>query len=428
MAAATPIPTLSEVQTLDTSYLLEAHEYWTHTGNMWDQVFTEVHTRMSTPAGTQWEGQAAAAGQDRAYIDLIEVRGAAFQLHEVAGIARHGDTQLQARKEDVLDAVQEARRDGFAVGEHYSVSDRCEGGSAEFQAERLAQAKAHAAFIRHRVAALVATDRQLTAQITAATEGIDDLTFEEPGVDDTIVGDDKRTQVQAVDHHTFKDAPNPAPAPPPGGWSQDPLMRAAQKIAYGHALDASHHLKDFPNLTPDQLADLVHQMMQDSINNPKGLILGNSSTDGAPVIYDPKTNTVLIFDPTGEGRGSDSGTVFKPEKGSDYVTGNQANNTKPKINERVGSFSPSQFEPRPQAPPAAGQPAPVKPPAPAPVEAAPPVKPPPSIDEGGESLPKLPFGIGIPGDSPALGPQFVHPPHSIHRPPVLGEDPEEFED
>jgi hypothetical protein len=420
--AAIPLPSLSEVLSLDTTYLREAQKYWSTTGNLWDEVFTEVHQRMSTPAGTPWKGEAAAAGQERTYNDMVKVHGAAFLLHEAAGIARHGDAQLQARKEEVLDAVRDARRDGFAVGEDYSVTDRFEGGSAEFQAERLAQAEGHSAFIRHRVAALITTDQELGTRITAATDEIDNLTFRE------TEGDDTRNHVQAVDHTTFKDAPNPAPDPPPGGWSQDPLMRAAQRIAYGHALDEFHHLKDFPDLTPDQLADLVHRMMQDSISNPKGLILGTSRSDGAPVIYDPKTNTAVVFDPTGEGRGSDGGTVFKPKNGSDYITGNQSKRTDPKIRERVGSFSPNQFEPRPACPRAGGQPTPLKPSARAPVEAAPPVKPSPGAGEGGAALPELPFGPGLPWDSPATGPHFVHPPHSIHRMPVLGEDPEEFED
>jgi hypothetical protein len=423
MPGAARLPGLSEVQGLDTTYLREAQKYWSNTGNLWDQVFTEVHEKISTPAGSPWIGEAAAAGQERAYIDMIEVRGAAFQLLEAAEVARQGDAQLQARKDEVLDAVRDAQRDGFVVGEDYSVTDRFRSGSAAFRAERLAEAEEHAAFIRHRVAALVATDQEFGTRITAATEGIDNLSFGETDLDDT------RNHVQAVDHNTFKDAPNPPPDPPPGGWSQDPLMRAAQKIAYGHAMDAKYHLKDFPDLTPDQLADLVHQMMQDSISNPKGLILGNSRSDGAPVIYDPKTNTAVIFDPTGEARGSDGGTVFKPKNGSDYITGNQANNTEPKIKDRVGSFSPNRFEPRPAGPPrAGGQPAPLRPPPRAPVPAAPPVKPSPGAGEGGTALPELPFGPGLPWDSPATGPHFVHPPHSIHRMPVLGEDPEEFEE
>ena len=133
MAAATSLPSLSQVQTLDTTYLLDAQQYWSHTGNLWDRVFTEVHETMSSPGGTSWTGEAAAAGQERAYIDLIDVRGATFQLHEAAGIAGRGDVQLQARKDEVLEAVRAAREDGFEVGEDYSVSDRSRGGSAEFR-------------------------------------------------------------------------------------------------------------------------------------------------------------------------------------------------------------------------------------------------------------------------------------------------------
>jgi hypothetical protein len=31
-----------------------------------------------------------------------------------------------------------------------------------------------------------------------------------------------------------------------------------------------------------------------------------------------------IYDPTGEARASDSGTVFKPKRGIDFIRGNQA--------------------------------------------------------------------------------------------------------
>jgi hypothetical protein len=199
-------------------------------------------------------------------------------------------------------------------------------------------------------------------------------------------------------------------------------MRAAQKIAYGHASDTGGHLADFPGMTKDQLADLVHKMMQDSINNPKDLILGNSRSDGAPVIYDPKTNIVVIHDPTGAARNSDGGTVFKPPNGIDYIVGNADQRVRPKIGERVGSFAPDRLEdlPRSASPPAAP-----KPPVRAPVEAPPPVKPAPGIGEGG-GLPKLPF-VGVPGDSPATGPHPVYPPHSRHQPPILGESSEEFD-
>ncbi len=177
MAAVTSLLTLSQVRSLDTGYLSEAAEYFEHTGNLWDEVFAEIHERSSTPGGTPWAGQTADAAQERAYFDMVTVRGAAFQLHEAAGIARQGGQQLQGCKEGVLEAVREARAAGFDVGEDYSVTDRSQGGSSEFRAQRAAQAQGHAAFIGYRVAALAASDQELATQIAAATRGIENLTF-----------------------------------------------------------------------------------------------------------------------------------------------------------------------------------------------------------------------------------------------------------
>ncbi|WP_204800908.1 hypothetical protein [Mycobacterium riyadhense] len=212
MALSTALPTLSQVQVMDTAYLREGSAYWTRTANLWEEVFSEVHRRASTPGGTPWEGQAAAAAEQRSALDLVQVRGACYQLHQAAAIARRGEAALQACREEVLNAVHEAQADGFAVGEDYSVADRSSGGSAEFRAARLAQAQGHSAFIRHRVAALVAKDHEIATQVAAATKGIDTLTFEEapaPGTPPT----DKHDAIQLVDNHTWKQDP-PQPIPP----------------------------------------------------------------------------------------------------------------------------------------------------------------------------------------------------------------------
>jgi len=159
------------------------------------------------------------------------VRPIGYRVPPPSLFAATGSCRLP--KSGVLEAISDARPDGFVVGEDYSVTDRVRGGTAEFRAARLAAAQGHALFILHRVATLVTSDHQLTTHIAAATKDIDALSFNEGhGIDDTIVGADKHDRVQAVDYHTLKDAPNPEPDPPPGGWSSDPLMRAAQKIAY----------------------------------------------------------------------------------------------------------------------------------------------------------------------------------------------------
>jgi hypothetical protein len=432
MVATAALPTLSQVRTLDTTYLREAAEHWTCTANLWEQAFAEAHERISTPGGTQWKGQAAAVAQERSYLDLVKVRGASDQLHGAAAIARREDEQLRACKGGVLEAVRDARAEGFDVSEDYSVTDRSPGGTAESRAAREAGAQGHASFIRHRLAALVASDHQLTTQITTATKDIDALTFEEGhGGDDTIVRDDEHHRVQAVDRTTIKDAPNPEPDPPPGGWSSDPLMRAAQKIAYGHASGPNGHMDDFPGMTKDQLADLIYGKMERSMENPTGLQLGASRSDGAPLIYDPKDNVLIVRDTSGAG--GDCGTVFKPNLGK------YPNYINDKFGGGVESFKPGQLadaplpappaEPRPASPPAAGEPGSPKPPVAPPVETQP-VRPAPRVGEGGGSMPRLPFGGGLPWDAPATGPHPIHPhkPGQYHRLPLLGELPDDYED
>ncbi|MGH3968745.1 MAG: hypothetical protein ACRDTV_11665 [Mycobacterium sp.] len=95
-------------------------------------------------------------------------------------IARLGQGQLESGKGLALEAIGEAER-GFAVGEDYSVTDTRPASSRQQQIERLAQAQAHAGYIRHRVAALVAQDAELTAQVQTATAGFGQLTFAESG-------------------------------------------------------------------------------------------------------------------------------------------------------------------------------------------------------------------------------------------------------
>jgi hypothetical protein len=179
MAAATALPTLSQVQAMDTSHLREAAAYWTRTSKLWEETFTEVHNRASTPGGTPWKGEAAEKNRERTYGDMVKVRGPAGQLHEAAAIATRGDQQLQSLQKEVFNAVHEARADGFDIGEDYSVTDRSRGGSSVFRTERQTEAQEHASFILHRVVTLVTQDREIAGRITATIAGVSNLTFRE---------------------------------------------------------------------------------------------------------------------------------------------------------------------------------------------------------------------------------------------------------
>jgi hypothetical protein len=161
--------------------------------------------------------------------------------------------------------------------------------------------------------------------------------------------------VQAVDFHggplpERPKLPKPEPDPPPGGWSDDPITRAAQKIAYGHAY--TDHPEDFARqgISKDQLAQTIEKMMRES-RNPGDLVVGRTP-DGAPAIYDPKTNLIVIRDPGA----ADDGTAFRPKAGEAYIDR--------KMPTRLPSLSPSEFGDT------APQPAPVEPKSPVPAPRA----------------------------------------------------------
>lgn len=393
-------PSLSAIQAWDVTHLENAASDWTATGEHWETSFSSIHRATVSPGGTVWEGAAAEAAQERAFADLVKVRGLADVLHECAAIARRGAETLSSAKQSVLDAVREANAAGYVVGEDLSVTPSRSGAAAQ------AQAEVYAAQIQERAVQLAAHDKDIAAKITAATAPLNAVTFPEP----SSAPRDNKPTIHPVDLHTFKDAPHPEPDPPPGGWSDDPLMRAAQKIAYGHAGGPDGHLAEFPGMTKDQLADLIHDMFT---RDPHGLIIGRTA-DGAPVLYDPKNNVVVIRDPNG----LDCGTVFKPKKGAQYVLGDGIK--EPKIVVREPSIPPGQLAdgplPRPVETPRAApaEPAPTTPRSPVEVQPAP--KPQaPSVKQG----PMIAGGPGAP-----FGPTLAPPPH-WHGPHVLGDSAEE---
>ena len=135
----------------------------------WEDTFTAVHRGSLNPGGTEWEGEAAEAAQQRTFADLVKVRKLSDHLVEAANIARRGADQLDYLKRMAFDAVDEARAAGFTVGEDLSLSDRSLTPLGPAFAARQAQAQTLAAQIQLRAAALSAADHEIAANITAAT-------------------------------------------------------------------------------------------------------------------------------------------------------------------------------------------------------------------------------------------------------------------
>jgi hypothetical protein len=167
------VPSLSEIQAWDVAHLEGAATDWSTTAEHWESSFSSIHRASVAPGGTVWEGVAAEAAQERAFADLVKVRGLADVLHESAAIARRGAETVYSAKRSVLDAVEEASSAGFVVGEDLSVTAPRASVAAQ------AQAQVYAADIQQRAAQLVAQDTEIAAKITTASAPLSAVTFPE---------------------------------------------------------------------------------------------------------------------------------------------------------------------------------------------------------------------------------------------------------
>jgi len=170
----TALPSLSQIFGWDTEHLSRAATDWTDTAEHWEDAFDTVHRGMLAPGGTTWEGAASDAAQERAFGDLVKVRGLADILSEAATIARRGADQLDYLKRQAIEAIQEARAAGFTVGEDLSVTD-----TSKYSGFRVAAVRQFAATIATRAAALSTADKDIAAKITVATTELNSRGFAE---------------------------------------------------------------------------------------------------------------------------------------------------------------------------------------------------------------------------------------------------------
>jgi hypothetical protein len=303
--AAIATPGLSDLLTWPTEHLTYGATHWDAIAGRWYGAFTQV---WQDSLSVDWQGSAAEALHVRTAGDRHKVSGLVDQLQQAAASARSGASDLDAARSRVRCAVEDARVAGFDVDEGLSVIDRTTGGSVALRAARRAQAETHAADIGQRARQLVTLDQQVAGRVTSALAGIGNVGF---GQSPTSPASAKRSPepkpnaVRLVGNHVKQGPPIGPESEPPGGWSADPLKRAAQRIAYGHAW--KEHAEDFPGMTKDQLAEAIYEIFRRNSEEPGSLIVGRTQ-DGAPVLYDPKTNVMVIRDPNAP----DDGTVYKP--------------------------------------------------------------------------------------------------------------------
>jgi hypothetical protein len=210
MNAGTPLPTLSQIRSWDTEHLSQAADVWEAEAQRWENTFEQNYQRL---AATDWQGQGYSAALERTGLDLVKVRGHAWQLHEAATTARYGFAQQNGAKEWALDAVADAEQAGFSPQEDLSVTDRHTGGNAATRAARQAQAHALAAQIRHRAALLIASNQEIATKITATAGTIGEFSFGESAGAATTRSSLQNNGIQTVDNRTWKQDPPPPPQP-----------------------------------------------------------------------------------------------------------------------------------------------------------------------------------------------------------------------
>jgi hypothetical protein len=285
--------------------------------------------------------------------------------------------------------------DEFQVNDDLSATDtrRYPWGSGTYVA-RQAKAEDHAETIQSRTGHLLALDNQYAAKLEAATASLDTLTLDTPGGDTPSANG--HNGIQIIDYHARAGKSEESSSrAATSGWSNDPITRAAQKIAYGHSW--RDHAGEFPGMTKGQLAQQIEKMFRANAENPASLTIGRT-LDGAPVLYDPRTNIIVIRDPGA----ADAGTAFRPTRGADYVENG-------KIVTRVPSIPPAELA---DGAFRAAPPVEAKPPEPAPRAIPSPIVEPPPPE------PKAPSARGPTTGLPVFGgalpdgsmPYLVEPP------------------
>ena len=95
MADVTPLPTLSQIRNWDTELLSQAADDWDAEAAHWESTYEQNYRRL---AEADWKGQGREAALERAGLDLVKVRGPAWQLREAVTAARYGFDQQNGAK------------------------------------------------------------------------------------------------------------------------------------------------------------------------------------------------------------------------------------------------------------------------------------------------------------------------------------------
>jgi hypothetical protein len=337
MSATSRFPTLSQLRAADYSYFTQLGNYLQTIAPKTQSAVEQLAQDVQRPGGVEWHGRAADAAITDAGADVSRTRPLTWSWDDLAASTGRRQGELEAGTRSALDAVDDAERDGFDVGEDYTVTDTYDAETQEEYDERLEEAEAHAGLIGHRVTMLVGNESRINGELRAMSAGWGTLTFKEgpggigddpaehdptiaglgtdptqehqdgspydlgvtiPGTGILITGDPESGHPQLHIPGTQWNGDNPFPVPDgqrplPTGTAVGPdgQQYAFYSIKpYGPGTEP----KDFiaPESHVQNLADPTHDL-----GSLQGTLLNSTQRVGisqASGVYDPRTNRMVI--------------------------------------------------------------------------------------------------------------------------------------
>lgn len=229
-------PSRSQIEAWDTAHLETAATHWTSAAAQWEEHYAAIHTGTLAPGGSVWEGTAAETAQERAWADLVTVRGLTECLHDASAAARSGAEDISWAKRQVLGAISDAEANNFTVGEDLSVTPPS--ASSPFARVPIAEAVAaqeYATQIASAAKALAMMDQQVAGKITGALAPLQGASFGEDSGERAPVmqamGNKFKTDIEEDDQDPFYRHDNEPRTPI--GPAVDPDTGAREPVGTG---------------------------------------------------------------------------------------------------------------------------------------------------------------------------------------------------
>ncbi|KUH95809.1 hypothetical protein AU188_20910 [Mycobacterium sp. IS-3022] len=190
------MPSRSEIEEWSTSVLDGAAARWRASATDSDQAFAQHRANVFN---TNWAGDAKDAAVNRVTTDAVVVSNQSSVQRAGAQIAEDGSRDIQAAKQEALDAIAEAEANGFEIGEDLSVTDTRDVDVSAVAARTMA-AREHAEDIRWFAERLAQTDELVGKRLQAKAVELEGIRFDGER-------DDRRdSSVQLVDNEIQPDS------------------------------------------------------------------------------------------------------------------------------------------------------------------------------------------------------------------------------